>query len=96
MKKTVTYVAMAILLGFAVVTLPKALGPQQATTSTPTTDTRNQPNYFGLESSQEGIIGLASQPNNLPPIALILLTGIIAAIGVYTIFKRRMTTQPTI
>jgi hypothetical protein len=81
MKKTVAYAATAILLGFAVMLLPLPLvqlQPQALQPAQLTEDSRAKQTY-----------GLASQPLNLLPSSLIFLTGLIAALGVYAMTKRR-------
>jgi hypothetical protein len=97
MKRTIAYLATAIILGLAVVMLPRTLELQHLTADTETSDARNLiPQTYGGETSEKGIPGLASQPMNLLPMALILLSGIVAAAAVAAIFRRRMATQQPI
>lgn len=85
MKKAITYAATAILLGFALMMLPKIMETQP--TGTPMTeDTRNEffPFYLG-DSSKKEALGLM----NLLPSSLIFFSGLIAALAAYTVLKRR-------
>lgn len=102
MKRIIAYIATAIILGLSVVILPRTilprtLEPQRVPPGIETSDTKNLgPQTFGGETSEKGITGLASQPMNLLPMALILLSGIVAAAAVSAIFRRRMATQQPI
>lgn len=89
MKKTLAYVTTAILLGLAVMMLPLALEngaqPQfhQPGARTQSTEAMNQDN--GMLKSY----GLTN-PSNLLPSSLVLLSGLIVAITAYAIFRRRV------
>ncbi len=91
MKKAIAYAATAIILGFALMMLPKIMETQPTTGTPMTGDTRNEffPFYLG-DSSKTEAYGLASQPLNLLPSSLIFLSGLIAALAAYTILKRRI------
>lgn len=96
MKKTIAYVATAIILGFAVMILPLA-----SNMGSPTYSPQPKPGYAlagtnNNEASAEErdilqLWGLGSQRSNLLPSSLIFLSGFVVALGVYTILKRRTT-----
>jgi len=95
MKKTMAYAATAILLGFTIMMVPLALR-----TGPPTYRPDLQPNLTNAfteradmkseDSSLSRSFGLASQPSNLLPSTLIFFSGLIAAIGVYAMLKKRI------
>jgi len=96
-RKTIAYFAVAVMLGFTIMTLPLAM-------QTPLTkpgennfsgDTRNQEtdSKYALPSAgKDGppTPGLATQPSNLLPSSGILLAGLVVAAAVYLIVKRRL------
>lgn len=92
MKKTLAYTATAILLGFAIMTLPLALLGPPTYRSQPQlyTDTPNAAEMKG-EDSLLLRYGLAAHPSNLLPSSLIFVSGLVLALGVYAVLKRRMT-----
>jgi len=89
------YAATAILLGFAIMMVPLALR-----TGPPTYQPQFQPQFMnaptesgdmkGEDSSLQRSFGLARQPSNLLPSSLIFFSGLIVAIGVYAMLKRRI------
>ena len=89
MKKTLAYVTTAILLGLAVMMLPLALEngtqPQfpQPGARTLSTEAKDQNN--GMLKSY----GLTN-PSNLLPSSLVLLSGLIVAIAAHVILRRRI------
>jgi len=93
MKRALAYVTTAILLGFAVMMLPKTLQPLQTQPATsPSQPTSySETNFpFGDESRSKTLpYALTSQPLNLLPSSLILFSGLIVALGAYAIFKRK-------
>jgi len=94
MKKALAYVATAVLLGFAVMMLPLALrigssafqfppspiNPQFG--NTPAEDTMK-----GADNSALQLYGIARQ---LLPSTLILFSGLIVALAMYFLLKKRM------
>jgi len=94
-KKIALYSLTAVILGFAVMMLPLAIetGPP---TYTP------QPQFPGaLRTSGDSMTaedggaqsfsqGLFSQPSNLLPTSLVLMSGVIAALGMYIMVHKRM------
>jgi len=94
MKKTMAYFATAILLGFAIMMLPLALetGPP---TYMPQPEFLRPLKTNGAEMFTDGAprlqpYGLGTQPLNLLPSSAILFLGLIVALGVYAILKKRM------
>jgi RsiW-degrading membrane proteinase PrsW (M82 family) len=91
MKKALAFAATAILLGFTVMMLPLALetGPP-----TYTPDFQRTQLLGGMEEENRKIMPaygyIASQPSNLLPSSLILISGLIVALSVYAILKRRI------
>ena len=89
MKKTLAYVTTAILLGLAVMMLPLALenGAQPQFpppgARTQSTEAMNQDN--GMLKSY----GLTN-PSDLLPSSLVLLSGLIVAIAAHVILRRRI------
>lgn len=90
MKKAIAYAATAIILGFALMMLPKIMGNQPTAGTPMTEDARNEffPSYLG-DSSKKEALGLTSHPMNLLPSSLIFFSGLIAALAAYTVLKRR-------
>jgi len=96
MKKTMAYAVTAILLGFAIMMLPLALetGPPtytpqpQFTKGLTTSDSERLPEDTNMFAQQ--VYGFVSQPWNLLPSSFIFLSGLIVALAMYTILKRRM------
>ena len=90
MKKTLAYVTTAILLGLAVMMLPLALEngaqPQFPPPGARTQSTEAKDQNNGMLQSY----GLASQPSNLLPSSLVLLSGLIVAIAAHVILRRRI------
>jgi len=90
MKKTLAYITTAILLGLAVMMLPLTLEngaqPQFPQPGAPTqsTEAKDQNNEI-LRS-----YGFASQPSNLLPSSVVLLSGLIVAIAAHAIVRRRI------
>jgi len=84
MKKSLIYVATAILLGLAVMMLPLNLESLQPTK---TYNDEMQPERRNLLQ----LYGLGSQPSNILPSSLIAFSALIVALGVYAVSKRRMT-----
>lgn len=92
MKKTLAYTATAILLGFAIIMIPRILEPQQTFMRTPETNTQGQAlPFFISDASKQGPSQLISKPTNFLPSSLILITGLIAATATYTILRKRTT-----
>ncbi len=95
--KAITYFAAAILIGFAIMMMPKALqtGPptyQPDLTLFPKAPAENT--YGNALSSNDtenmrSVYGL-EHPLSLLPFTLILLIGLVAATGVYVSFKKRL------
>jgi len=85
MKKIMAYSLTAVLLGFTVMMLPLAFKTGLPTPLAPT---------FGEKVDEEsrwlGLSGLTSQPLNLLPSILIFISGLIVALGVYAIIRKRM------
>jgi hypothetical protein len=91
MKKPIPYALTAILIGFAVMMLPLALeaGPPTYTPEfmQPTkTDTGTTPSE---ESRTFWFSGVGKQPSNLIPSSTIFFSGLILALSVYVILKKR-------
>jgi len=91
MKKTMGYVATAILLGFVVMMMPLALETGPAGFSN-----------FGWRGEAQGVtggkdnyfsqpLGISSQPSNILPSSLVFFSGLIVALGVYVILKKWVT-----
>lgn len=93
MKKTLTYVATAALLGIAIMMLPRGLesymwqsepiqplSPSSTETNVPRGDNYLLPPY-----------GLGGVSISLLPPAFILLSGLAVALCIYTVFRRRTT-----
>jgi len=102
MKKALAYAATAILIGFAVMMLPLALKtgpPTYQPELTPQLPPQVSPEFFantmerddtkGVDSSSSRSYGFAWQTSILPS-TLILLLGLIAALGVYALLKKRV------
>jgi len=85
MKKKMVYSLTAVLLGFTVMMLPLALITGLPTSLAPT---------FGEKVDEEshwlGLSGLTSQPLNVLPSILIFILGLIVALGVYAIIRKRI------
>lgn len=86
MKKALAYVAAAVMLGFAVMIMPLTLGPQ--------TQLLEPGRTMGIESPSKndntyGLYGLGRQPLSLLPSSLVFFSGLIAALSVYIVLKRR-------
>jgi hypothetical protein len=84
--KLVAYAVAAVLVGLAVMVMPRALETEVLQPSSPETyqaesDTNGQRNVLPAG-------GLASQPSNLVPSSLILLAGFVAAFSAYIIFRK--------
>jgi len=97
-KKPIIYFAAAILLGFGIMMLPKALqtGPptyEPELTPFPSTRTPETNNYAGADRmspyEMKEVFGLHAQPSSLLPSGAIVLTGLAVALGVYIILKKR-------
>jgi len=93
-KEIAACIASAILLGFALMMLPLAIetGPPtyipqpQFTKGSRTVGDETLPqNMFAQQ-----VYGFVSQPRNILPTSLVFLSGLIVALGVYTLLKRRM------
>ncbi len=87
MNKTIAlYTALAILAGFTIMMLPRAL-ETGLTPFTPgatfTNDMREAPTPDG------NILQLASKPTNLIPASLVFFAGLAAAIGAYATLKKK-------
>jgi len=91
MKKTMAYAATAILLGIAIMMLPKALEIQPTTPASQPTDfaETNLP-IKGEDRSETASYGLGSQPSNLLPSSLIFFSGLIVAVSIYVTLKKRI------
>jgi len=92
MKKSMVYIVPAILLGSAIMMLPLALeaGPPTYTPEFFQHPKTNKGVIPGEESQMLRFSGLGKQPSNLLPSSLILFLGLMVALGVYAVFKRRM------
>lgn len=77
MKKTLAYLAAAILLGFVMARLPLAMNAPMEQDATK-----------GEPSSVLRLYGISGQPSSLLPSSLIFFSGLIAALTVYAIFKK--------
>jgi len=86
MKKTMAYAATAILLGFAIMRLPLALEAGQPTYGAKPQSLQPQ----SEESSMMRSYGLGKQPLNLLHSSFIFLSGLVAALGMYAILKKRI------
>jgi hypothetical protein len=92
MKKTLAYTATAILLGFAIIMIPRVLEPQQTFMGTAETNTQSRAiPFFPSDASKQGPTQLISKPVNFLPSSLILITGLIAASTTYAILRKRTT-----
>jgi len=96
MKKALAYAVTAILIGFAVMMLPLALHKQELTPQLPPqvspeffANTMERDDTKGVNSSSSRSYGFAWQTSILPS-TLILLLGLIAALGVYALLKKRV------
>lgn len=96
MNKAIVYVAAAVILGFGIMMLPLALE-----TGPPTYQPDVRPHFTKAPLSEDAnaqivgddlrqLYGLG-EPSNLIPFSLIISAGLIAALSVYVILKRRMT-----
>lgn len=90
-KKIAAYTTTAILIGIAIMTLPLTL--QQPSSLTPMGQTPAS-NAFSDRASAptEGnspFSGLVRQPANLMPLGVISLSGLIVALSVYLILKKK-------
>ncbi len=83
MKKAIAYAATAIVLGFALMVLPKIMETQLTIGTPMTEDARNE--FFFGDSSRKEALGLV----NLLPSSLIFFSGLVAALAAYTVLKRR-------
>lgn len=95
MKKTLAYVATAMLLGFVIMMLPLALetGPPTYQPRLEPLVARSPTEVSNAKSEDSPLLlsyGLARQPSSLLPSSLILFSGLIAALGAYAILKRRI------
>ena len=98
MKKTLAYIAAAVLLGFVVARLPLALqaGPPAylSPLSLPNIQFMNAPVEQDAYKDEIGTVlrlyGISGQPSSLLSSSLIFLSGLIAALTVYAILKKRM------
>lgn len=94
MKKSLAYTSTAILLGFLIMILPRALEIEPSTRASQPL----LPGFFGTKSTEAidrnrtvpAAYALGSQPLNLLPSSFILFSGLIVALGVYVILKRRV------
>jgi len=97
MKKTLAYLATAILLGFLVVRLPLAIQTRHpeylSPLSPPNTQFINPPveqdAHKDEMSSALRFLGVSGQPSLLPS-SLIFFSGLIVALAIYVAYKRRM------
>jgi len=98
-KKPIIYFAAAILLGFGIMMLPKALqtGPptyEPELTPFPTTRTQESNDYSGANRMSpndiKAVFGLPAQPSSILPSSAIVLTGLVVAIGVYIVLRERL------
>lgn len=87
MKKALAYAAIAALLGFAVMMLPFTIqtGSQTQFMNAPSEEGATK----GTDSSALQFYGIARQPTSLLPSSLIFFSGLITALGVYAMLKRR-------
>jgi len=94
-KKIAAYSVTAIVLGFVIMMVPLALEARRLSNAQPQSD------FFGFMKNPLEMIskedadlsrtyGLGSQPLSLLPSSLIFFSGLIIALGVYAILKRRM------
>jgi len=97
MKKTMIYAATAVLLGFAVMMLPLALQTGRQPTLMGGKPNAQQPtDAYRSEGSGNGDVnmlrdlGLGRQLLGLLPSSLVFFSGLIVALSVYVILKRRM------
>jgi hypothetical protein len=101
MKKTLAYVSTAILLGFAIMMLPKTIETQLMTTTQQGENMTNEENMtnrysvpsdnsFKSTTAESTFYGLGVQPTNLLPSGLILISGLIAALSVYAVTRKRL------
>lgn len=97
MKKVLAYVATAVLLGFAVIMLPLTMQIGSSAFRSPLSPTNPQFMDNPAEDATKGAdfsvllyYGLAKDPANLLPPSLVLFSGLIVALTVYVILKRRM------
>jgi hypothetical protein len=97
MKKTLAYLAAAILLGFVVARLPLAIkaGPEYLSPlSPPSTQFMNTPMEQDAAkdeiSSALRFYWASGQPSSLLPSSLIFFSGLIVALTVYAVLKKRM------
>ena len=89
MKKALAYVAIALLLGFAVMMLPRTLETQVTMNAPQTGDFAKTLGVRSEDSSKAAVQALASQPSNLVPSSLIILSGLIVALVAYVILRKR-------
>jgi hypothetical protein len=95
-KKTLAYLATAIVLGFVAARLPLAIQAGQpaylSPLSPPSTQFMNTPTEQGATKNEVGSTlrsyGIAGHP--LLPSSLVFFSGLIAALTAYVIVKRRM------
>ncbi len=87
--KTSVYVSTAILLGLAIMILPKTIELQLMMRSQGENITDDI-----FPTSEDGYkmtpFGFFTQPMNLLAFGLIFLTGLIAALGVYAVTRKRL------
>lgn len=92
MKKTLAYITTAILLGFAVIMLPRTILSYPSSWSTMTSDSRNPlPAQFGGESLETKPSLLISQPSSFLPTSTVIASGLVVALTAYAILKKRTT-----
>lgn len=98
MKKTLAYIVAAILLGFVVARLPLAMKTGQPEYLSPLSPsntqfmnaTAEQDAYKGEIGTVLRLYGISGQPSNLLSSSLVFLSGLIVALTVYAILKKRM------
>lgn len=94
-KKIAAYAITAMLMGFAIMMLPLALetGPPTYQPKIPGEYRMLPDSANEVQDSTRSLYGLTSQPTNILPSSLILLTGLIVALIAYIFFKKQMIQQ---
>jgi hypothetical protein len=89
MKKTIVYAAIAIMLGVAIMMLPLALLTGLKTVSQPPFIQPARTNGLTPQVPSEQIYGVIAQPFNLLPSSIVTISGLVIALAVYVVFKKR-------
>ena len=91
--KLAAYATAAVLIGFAVMMLPRALetGPPTYNPLAPSTFTSSEGKGTNEQRDQlDNTYGLASQPSNILPSGLILLAGLVVALVAYAFLRKQL------